>query len=247
MPKYYLDTEEKPSSQPFVRLSLLIISIFANCSDNINIPVTHPTTTISKQNHSNPLANALAKVGIYQVKMRTEILQEMKADLGIFDYQKEIYHDKTTTISIVTNTEAEISDPESDSKAALISKLKPKDAVLEQKFNIDQNDKVSVAFNQNMLPSLAFDTKGGIIELSVDKNNEIVFSIIKKIESYKQQMAENSLYFGLEVRYKPYNFNSSYFERIDRENQINYIILELIDLVKDHKSIFNDNSEDHAY
>lgn len=171
----------------------------------------------------------------------------MKADLGIFDYQKEIYHDKTTTISIVINTEAEISDPESDSKAALISKLKPKDAVLEQKFNIDQNDKVSVAFNQNMLPSLVFDTKGGIIELSVDKNNEIVFSIIKKIESYKQQMAENSLYFGLEVRYKPYNFNSSYFERIDRENQINYIILELIDLVKDHKSIFNDNSEDHAY
>ena len=47
--------------------------------------------------------------------MRTEILQEMKADLGIFDYQKEIYHDKTTTISIVINTEAEISDPESDS------------------------------------------------------------------------------------------------------------------------------------
>lgn len=238
----YLDTEEKPSSQQFVGLSLLIISIFANCSDNINIPVTHNTTTISKQNYSNPLA-----IAFYQVKMRTEILQEMKADLGIFDYQKEIYHDKTTTISIVINTEAEISDPESDSKAALISKLKPKDAVLEQKFNIDQNDKVSVAFNQNMLPSLVFDTKGGIIELSVDKNNEIVFSIIKKIESYKQQMAENSLYFGLEVRYKPYNFNSSYFERIDRENQINYIILELIDLVKDHKSIFNDNSEDHAY
>ena len=233
----YLDTEEKPSSQQFVGLSLLIISIFANCSDNINIPVTHNTTTIS-----NPLA-----IAFYQVKMRTEILQEMKADLGIFDYQKEIYHDKTTTISIVINTEAEISDPESDSKAALISKLKPKDAVLEQKFNIDQNDKVSVAFNQNMLPSLVFDTKGGIIELSVDKNNEIVFSIIKKIESYKQQMAENSLYFGLEVRYKPYNFNSSYFERIDRENQINYIILELIDLVKDHKSIFKDNSEDHAY
>ena len=211
----YLDTEEKPSSQQLVGLSLLIISIFANCSDNINIPVTHNTTTISK-----PLA-----IAFYQVKMRTEILQEMKADLGIFDYQKEIYHDKTTTISIVINTEAEISDPESDSKAALISKLKPKDAVLEQKFNIDQNDKVSVAFKQNMLTSLVFDTKGGIIELSVDKNNEIVFSIIKKIESYKQQMAENSLYFGLEVRYKPYNFNSSYFERIDGENQINYIIL----------------------
>ncbi len=34
---------------------------------------------------------------------------------------------------------------------------------------------------------------------------------------------------------------------LDRENQINQIIIELIDLVKTHKSIFKDSSEDNAY
>ena len=58
---------------------------------------------------------------------------------------------------------------------------------------------------------------------------------------------ENSLYLGLEVRYKPYHFNSSNLEMLDRENQINQIIIELIDLVKTHKSIFKDSSEDNAY
>lgn len=184
MSKHCLDNQKMPSSQQFVKLSLLIISNFLNYTDNIPA-TTHHTTAISNQNHSNTFANALERIGLGQVKPRIETLREMKTDLEIFDYRKEIYSDQTTTISIVTNTEAVISDPKSNSKVALIAKLKPKDAVLEQEFNIDQNNKVAVAFNQNRLPSLGFDTKGGIIELSIDKNNEIVFSIIKKIKSYK--------------------------------------------------------------